>query len=133
MSAIRKIDVPTIPTELSNQPDNTTLSGARKKKLLLRRLTTFLICVGIISFLMVSTLISQSSILKEKRAEKAVLDEQVVALEKKEVELNDQIAKLNDEEYLAKLARKDLLLSKDGEIIFNIPNDENGKKSENGK
>ena len=135
MSAIRKTEteIPAIPTEYPVHHETTSLSGARKKKLLMRRLTTFFIAVGIIGFLMVSTLISQSSTLKEKRAEKANLNEQITTLEKDEAGLNDQIAKLNDEEYLAKLARKDLLLSQKGEIIFNIPNDEKDTKNQIGK
>ena len=127
MSAIRKTDITTFPTEYTVPQESASISGARKKKLLMRRLTTFFICVGVIGFLMVSTLISQSSTLKEKRAEKRDLNEQIVALEKREASLNDQIARLNDEEYLAKLARKDLLLSKDGEVILNIPDEKQAK------
>ncbi|RKJ59809.1 septum formation initiator, partial [Butyricicoccus sp. 1XD8-22] len=37
--------------------------------------------------------------------------------------LNLQIAKLEDDEYLAKLARKEYFLSEEGEIIFTIPKD----------
>jgi cell division protein DivIC len=121
MSAIRKPEITTFPTEYNIQHQADSLSGARKKKLLMRRLTTFFVCAAVIGFIMISTLISQSSTLKEKRAEKENLDGQLLALEKQEAELQDQISKLNDEEYLAKLARKDLLLSQKGEIIFNIP------------
>ncbi|MEM5597121.1 septum formation initiator family protein [Niallia circulans] len=118
MSAIRKPDVTTFPTEYNLQHQANSLSGARKKKLLMRRLTTFFVCAAVIGFIMISTLISQSSTLKEKRAEKEKLDGQLVALEKKEADLKDQIAKLNDEEYLAKLARKDLLLSQKGKLFL---------------
>jgi len=124
MSVIRKQKVPTFPTDNIQQHQPNSLSGARKKKLLMRRLTTFFVCAAVIGFIMISTLISQSSTLKEKRAEKEQLEGQLVALEKQEADLKDQIARLNDEEYLAKLARKDLLLSQKGEIIFNIPEKE---------
>lgn len=132
MSALPKHDVTSIPTDYKEQHEKASLSGARKKKLLIRRLTTFFICAGVIGFLIISTLISQSSTLNEKRAEQKELNNQIALLQTKETELNEQIARLNDDEYLAKLARKDLLLSKEGEIIFNIPGVKN-KNSENGK
>ena len=53
-----------------------------------------------------------------KAAATALLDE---ALHKQEL-LNLQIAKLEDDEYIAKLARKEFFLSDEGEIIFTIPN-----------
>ncbi len=42
--------------------------------------------------------------------------------------LKSQIIKLNDDEYIAKLARKEYFLSEDNEIIFAIP--ENDKKDD---
>ena len=46
--------------------------------------------------------------------------------------LNLQIAKLEDDEYIAKLARKEYFLSDEGEIIFTIPSDEENE-DENSK
>lgn len=127
MSAIRKPDVAKLQTEYTIQQETTSLSAARRKKLLFRRLTLFFLFAFVMGFIMISTLISQSSTLNEKTAEKKKLQVKIASLQEREKELNDQIVKLNDEDYLAKLARKDLFLSEKGEIIFNIP-EEKGKK-----
>ena len=42
-------------------------------------------------------------------------------MQKEEEQLKEEIVKLNDDEYIAKLARKEYFLSDDGEIIFNLP------------
>ncbi|EFS04534.1 DivIC family protein, partial [Listeria seeligeri FSL S4-171] len=53
----------------------------------------------------------------------------MVATKDEEEALNNQIKKLHDDDYIAKLARSEYYLSKDGEIIFNIP-EENSKQKE---
>lgn len=40
--------------------------------------------------------------------------------------LQEEIVKLNDDDYIAKLARRDYFLSENNEIIFNLPK-EKGK------
>ncbi|MCM3218060.1 septum formation initiator family protein [Niallia taxi] len=131
MSVLRKPDVTKIQTDYNVQQEELSISAARKKKLLFRRLAAFSICALAIGFFMISTLISQGSVLEEKAAEKKKLDGKIALLEKEEKSLKEQIVKLNDEDYLAKLARKDLLLSEKGEIIFNIPDGKN-KPNDNG-
>ncbi|WP_310649060.1 FtsB family cell division protein [Niallia taxi] len=120
-----------IQTDYNVQQEELSISAARKKKLLFRRLAAFSICALAIGFFIISTLISQGSVLEEKAAEKKKLDGKIALLEKEEKSLKEQIVKLNDEDYLAKLARKDLLLSEKGEIIFNIPDGKN-KPNDNG-
>ncbi|MCT2346783.1 FtsB family cell division protein [Niallia taxi] len=132
MSVLRKPDVTKIQTDYNVQQEELSISAARKKKLLFRRLAAFSICALAIGFFMISTLISQGSVLEEKAAEKKKLDGKIALLEKEEKSLKEQIVKLNDEDYLAKLARKDLLLSEKGEIIFNIPDGKN-KPNDDGK
>ncbi len=51
------------------------------------------------------------------------LEEKMMALEKKEEELNNEILKLQDPSYLAGYAREKYFYSKDGELIIRIPND----------
>ena len=55
---------------------------------------------------------------EQKKLEAAGQLEEV--LSKQEL-LNLQIAKLEDDEYIAKLARKEFFLSEEGEIIFTMP------------
>ena len=49
---------------------------------------------------------------------------QLAKLEKEQRLLEEEIVKLNDDEYIAKFARKEYFLSDDGEIIFNLPENE---------
>jgi len=128
MSAIRKPDVAKLQTDYTIQQEATSLSAARRRKLLFRRLAVFSLFAFVMAFIMISTLISQSSTLDEKAAEKKKLQVKIASLQDREKELNDQIVKLQDEDYLAKLARKDLFLSEKGEIIFNIPEEKEQKK-----
>lgn len=98
---------------------------------LFRRLTVFSVIVVAVMGWLTVTAFNQSQVLaaKEERKEKAL-----IALEKVQDEqemLNSQILKLNDDEYIAKLARKEYFLSEDGEIIFAIPENEGNNEKKN--
>jgi len=62
------------------------------------------------------------------KEEKQKADQELVALKKDETILKEEIIKLNDEEYIAKLARKDFFLSDSNEIIFNLPAEKKDKE-----
>ena len=81
------------------------------------------------SYLMITSFISQSSTLDKKIEQKRQLDHQLSELKKQQEILKEDIVKLNDDEYLAKLARKEYFFSENGEIIFNIPEQKNGKNT----
>lgn len=51
-------------------------------------------------------------------------------LEEENQDLKVQVGLLQDEEYIAKLARSRYYLSKDGEIIFSLPEDNQSKVAE---
>ncbi|MGM0846996.1 MAG: FtsB family cell division protein [Bacillota bacterium] len=101
-----------------------------RKKRLFRRLALLLILALTISGFLVSTLISRASVLDEKEAQKVKLEAKLEKLERQQAILEEEIIKLNDDEYIAKLARRDYFLSDDGEIIFNIPEPESKKEEE---
>ncbi|PSL27133.1 cell division protein DivIC [Planomicrobium soli] len=91
---------------------------------LFRRLSVFGLFVLLASIWIGSTLHAQSQTLSEKEQ---LHKEALIALqgvEQEQEKLKEQIVLLNDEEYLAKLARKEYFLSEDGEIIFTIPKTE---------
>jgi cell division protein DivIC len=129
MSAIRSRNIAKLQNQYSTQQESMEVSSARKRKLLYRRLMVFLIIAGSISFFMISTYVSQLSALEEKEATKKQLEKQLIGLEKKQQILEEEIIKLNDDEYIAKLARKEYFLSEDNEIIFNLPEKEEEKSS----
>ncbi|TWT06227.1 septum formation initiator family protein [Planomicrobium sp. CPCC 101079] len=91
---------------------------------LFRRLSVFGLLVVLTSIWIGSTLHAQSQTLSEKEQ---LHKEALVTLQEVEQEqekLKEQIVLLNDDEYLAKLARKEYFLSEDGEIIFTVPKTE---------
>ncbi|UII56020.1 septum formation initiator family protein [Cytobacillus spongiae] len=128
MSAVRKTNIKKMNNSYVQEQQNIKGFRDRKRALLVRRLTVFFIGAGTIIFFMISTLISQASALEEKEAEKKLLDQELTELKAKQVLLKEDIVRLNDDEYIAKLARKDYFLSEKNEIIFNIPKEEDKEK-----
>ena len=63
----------------------------------------------------------------DKYNEKRKLEEQIVELKKEQDILEKEVEQLNDNEYVAKIARQKYLFSKDGEIIIKV----NGQNVEN--
>ncbi|WP_328114745.1 FtsB family cell division protein [Peribacillus butanolivorans] len=93
----------------------------KKKRGLMRRLTLYSVFAAIFLILAVSTLITQNVALDEKVQQKEKLEVKLAKLEKGETLLKEEIVKLNDDDYIAKIARRDYFLSDNGEIIFNLP------------
>ncbi|MBY6088244.1 septum formation initiator family protein [Priestia flexa] len=123
MSAERKKIVTKLNTEYSQQQQNLKKQTDRKRIGLIRRLTFFGVLALLIGIGIVTTLITQASAIENKKAEKEKLEQQLTKLESKEKQLESEIVKLNDDEYIKKIARRDYFLSEDGEIIFNIKKD----------
>ncbi|WJY26718.1 MULTISPECIES: FtsB family cell division protein [Sporosarcina] len=67
----------------------------------------------------------QKELLAAKQLEKQELIEQLAVKTGEQEQLKKQLLKLDDEEYIAKLARKEYFVSNEGEIIFSLPE---GKK-----
>ncbi|KOS63060.1 septum formation initiator family protein [Lysinibacillus agricola] len=100
---------------------------ARKRKM--RRIVFFAIVpVGIIAFLF-NILSHQNETLATKELKKDEANQHLSELNDERDSLNLKIKQLEDDEYIAKLLRKDYFLSEEGEIIFIIP-EEKDKKDE---
>lgn len=98
---------------------------------LFRRLSFFGIVVLLASIWVGTTIYAQSQTISEKEQlrEEALLTLQEVEAEQERLE--EQILLLNDEEYLAKMARSEYFLSEEGEIIFALPDSkENNEEKE---
>ncbi|WP_153127104.1 FtsB family cell division protein [Peribacillus tepidiphilus] len=124
MGSLKERKVTEIRTPYVTQQYQKIQNSSRKRKGLYRRLVFFGVCAAVLSILAVSTLFSQAAALEEKKQEKAALQKKLAKLEKTQVMLEEEIVKLNDDEYIAKLARRDYFLSNKGEIIFNLPKSE---------
>lgn len=87
-----------------------------------------MVTFGVSSFLLIIiisiTLFSVFTEILDKYKEKNELENQLIALEEKEKELENDVKKLEDPEYLARYAREKYFYSKDGELIIRIPEDE---------
>ncbi|MGE8081845.1 FtsB family cell division protein [Peribacillus loiseleuriae] len=124
MDSLRKKKVAKIESDYVLQREQQEHTYVKKRRGLIRRLTFYGICAAIISVLTAITLISQAEALEKKTAEMEQVKSKLAQLKKAENVLKEEIVKLEDDEYIAKLARKEYFLSEKGEIIFNLPETE---------
>lgn len=97
----------------------------RNKIIERKRIALFLVFAAIFCLSLTWGLFKQKDRLEIKQAQKAEAEHQLAIAEEQQEMLKLQIAKLEDDEYIAKLARKEYFLSEEGEIIFTIPNNDN--------
>jgi cell division protein DivIC len=127
MGAVQQKKVAKIETAYVQQQELSENASARRKKKLLRRLSVFFGFALFVSYFMISSILSQASVLEDKAAQKKALDNKLVSLKNQQKSLKEEISNLNNDDYIAKLARKEYFLSNKDEIIFNIP-DSNKEK-----
>ncbi|MUK88062.1 septum formation initiator family protein [Ornithinibacillus sp. L9] len=96
----------------------------RKKKRLIRRLVLFSAIVALAIGTMTTYHVKQRSLHAEKLEEYQELEEQLAKLKAAEEEYEEEIQLLNDEEYILDIARTNYFLSKEGELIFKIPEED---------
>ena len=95
-----------------------------KKVRLARRLVLFSILSFALVGLLISTLLSSKSAYEEKQLQKEQVAQELEQVKEEQEILEVQISKLNDDEYIGKLLRKQYFLSEEGEIIFTLPGKE---------
>jgi cell division protein DivIC len=123
MGAEPKKSVSKIQTTYVEQQEFAEIASARKRKLLMRRLSLFFVFASLLSYLMISSYISQTTKLEAKVVQKKKLDHELSKLKKQQAILKEDIIKLNDDDYIGKLARKEYFFSEKNEVIFNIPDE----------
>ncbi|MBB6447462.1 FtsB family cell division protein [Bacillus benzoevorans] len=129
MGAMKKPQITKLKTQYAVQQEEGQLLAARRKKVLIRRLSAFFVLTAVIAFLMVSTVVSQNHAEAKKLEEKEQLEKELAGLKNDEASLKDEIVKLNDDDYIAKLARKEYFLSEKDEIIFTLPKKDNKEET----
>jgi len=92
-----------------------------KKVRLARRLVLFTILSFALVGFLISTLLSSKSAYEEKQLQKEQVAQELEQVKEEQEILKVQISKLNDDEYIGKLLRKQYFLSEEGEIIFTLP------------
>lgn len=99
------------------------------KKVTMKKNAKRLLVFGFFSFVIIVFVLG--SVFKiveqivDKYKEASTLEEKMLALEEKEEDLNNEIKKLQDSDYLARYAREKYFYSKNGELIIRIPTEEN--------
>lgn len=96
---------------------------AKKKKVKKKatRIATFGILSIILIIIISATLFTVFKDIISKYKEKKELKQELVALQEKKEELETDVKKLEDPEYLARYAREKYFYSKEGELILRIP------------
>ncbi len=96
----------------------------RRVKVKVRALIVFIVTIILFGYVSYNV-IYYGMAKKNYENEQNELQVQLRELKDKETDLNDEITKLKDEDYLARYAREEYLYSKDGEYIIKIE-DNNG-------
>ncbi|RHW31735.1 septum formation initiator [Lysinibacillus yapensis] len=122
-------NVRTLENDYVRSSDSKAQYKKQKKIRYRRRMLAFGVIAAAVIVFLVSTYITQERRLAEKQQQKEEVAAKLEEIKEQQEMLELQIAKLEDDEYIAKLARKEYFLSDDGEIIFTIPDDEKDKKS----
>lgn len=122
-----KKENPTKVAKLNNDyTHNKTLHALRERKhkrYMRRRITGILaISVFFVSGFAVNIWTNTQTI-SQMEEEKEEAKTELELVEKEQEDLNNQIKKLEDEDYVAKVARSQYYLSEDNEIIFSLPED----------
>lgn len=124
-AARQEHDVRRIKTSYVQRHEELHALRQQRRKRLYQRLAIFLTAAVIILSFFVVFIISQTKEIALKEEELLLAQKQYEELLKEEQNLQDEIIRLNDDEYIAKLARKEYFLSKEGEINFVIPGNNN--------
>ena len=93
------------------------------KKNVKRLLVFGLFSCAVITFVLMSVYKIVNQIV-DKYKEADELERKIATLTEQEEDLNNEINRLQDKDYLARYAREKYFYSKDGELILRIPEDE---------
>ena len=118
-------------TKLDNdyvrKADKATNLKVQSRKRKMRRIVFFAVVPVVIICILLNVLAHQNEALAEKEKQKVEVEQQLAKLKEEQELLNLEITQLEDDEYIAKILRKEYFLSEDGEIIFVIPEKEDKK------
>lgn len=112
-----------IDNDYSREQEQVTKRKKINKKLAVRRIV-FFFCLPILTIVwFITTIFDQSSMIESKQVMLEEAKENLAQAKQQQELLKMQITQYEDDEYIAKILRKEYLLSEDGEIIFVMPED----------
>ncbi|MFJ7953683.1 septum formation initiator family protein [Lysinibacillus sp. NPDC096418] len=107
--------------------DKATNFKVQSRKRKMRRIVFFAVIPVIIIGFLLNVLAHQNETLAAKEKKKVEVEQQLAKLKEEQELLNLEITQLEDDEYIAKILRKEYFLSEEGEIIFALPKKEDKK------
>lgn len=112
-----------IDNDYSREQEQVTKRKKINEKLAVRRIV-FFFCLPILTIVwFITTIFDQSSMIESKQVMLEEAKENLAQAKQQQELLKMQITQYEDDEYIAKILRKEYLLSEDGEIIFVMPED----------
>lgn len=106
----------------------------KQKKRLRQKLFIYAVIAVVVLGGLTNMYIQQQQTLKEKERQKLETLAKLEEVKDQQELLKKQLVKLDDEDYIAKLARKEYFLSDKNEIIFSVPENKKKKdKNDDGK
>ncbi len=100
----------------------------KQKKRLQRKMFVYAVIAFVVLGGLTNMYIQQQQTLEEKERQKVETLAKLKEVKDEQELLKKQLVKLDDDDYIAKLARKEYFLSDKNEIIFSVP--ENKKKND---
>lgn len=122
--SMRKKTVTRLDSNYIQQYDAYIERQRKKKKRLIRRLVLFSIVVMIAFGSMAAYHVKQRTLHAEKKEQYEQAHEKLASLKKEEDNLGEEINLLKDEDYVLEIARTNYFFSKEGELIFKIPDED---------
>ena len=123
MSAKKKT-VTRLDSKYVQQYDAYIVRQKRKKQRLIRRLVLFAIVTALVIGGMAAYHMNQRILHAEKTEQYEQLEQELADLKKEESRLQEEIELLNDENYVLDIARTNYFLTKKGELIFKLPDED---------
>ncbi|MGG3822627.1 septum formation initiator family protein [Geobacillus thermodenitrificans] len=121
MNVPRKPNVTKLQSSYVSEQEEKKRKALRRRRVVAVRLAFWASLFMVLASVLIYTLHLQVKAIDAKTAEKQELKDQLAELEQQEKQLKEEMKKLHDDDYIAELARKKYYLSKDGEIIFVLP------------
>jgi len=121
MNVPRKPNVTKLQSTYVSEQEEKKRKASRRRRIVAVRLAFWASLFTVFASVLLYALHLQAKAIDGKTAEKQRLKEELVKLERQEKQLKEEMKKLHDDDYIAELARKKYYLSKDGEIIFVLP------------
>lgn len=121
MRGLNKEKVSSLKNAFILSQEKKSLFKMQHKRKLMRRLAAFGVIGLIILGTMLSAVISQSASLEASEEKLVKAEQQLIKLEQEQKYSEEELERLKDDEYIAELARKEYLISGEGEVVFNLP------------